>query len=158
MKRGARTRPCSQAQEEAQAHRHNRPEAYPSLAATSTVATRTDFSIGTPSQENRLLGRHTQIPERPLDPRVAQSRFSVAMRTAQLRKPEGQKDDQRLNLGRHGWPAGPAAVAVVFPRDQVSMPGQECLRAPDGSDLAKCLATQVLRLGRQPNALVVSKS
>jgi len=69
LKRGARTRPCSQAQEEAQAHRHNRPEAYPSLAATSTVATRTDFSIGTPSQENRLLGRHTQIPERPLDPR-----------------------------------------------------------------------------------------
>jgi hypothetical protein len=49
-------------------------------------------------------------------------------------------------------------VAVVFPRDQVSMPGQERVGAHDGADLAKCSATQVLRLGRQPNALVVRES
>ena len=32
LKRGARTRPCSQGQEEGQEHRHHRPAAYPSSA------------------------------------------------------------------------------------------------------------------------------
>src|SRR5712691_2237255 len=47
LERGARPCPCSQGQEEGQEHRHDRPEAYPSSAATPTAATRTDFSAGT---------------------------------------------------------------------------------------------------------------
>src|ERR1700704_4252847 len=38
------------------------------------------------------------------------------------------------------------------------MPGQERVGAHDRSDLAKCSATQVLRLGSQQNALVVRES
>ena len=47
LERGARTRPCSQSQDEGQEHRRHRSEAHPSSAATSTATTRTDFSVGT---------------------------------------------------------------------------------------------------------------
>ena len=47
LQRGARMRPRSQGQKKGQQHRHHGPEAYPSSAATSTAATRTDFSVGT---------------------------------------------------------------------------------------------------------------
>jgi hypothetical protein len=47
LERGARTRPCSEGQEERGEHRRHRPEAYPSSAATSTDATRTDVSAAT---------------------------------------------------------------------------------------------------------------
>ena len=47
-----------------QEHRHHRPEAYPSSAATSTAATRTDFSVGTALldlSERFPLGSRSQI-------------------------------------------------------------------------------------------------
>ena len=47
LQRGARMRPRSQGQEEGQECRHHRPAAYPSSTATSTVATRTEISVGT---------------------------------------------------------------------------------------------------------------
>jgi hypothetical protein len=47
LERGARPRPCAEGLEERDTHRHHRPEAYPASAATSTVATRTDFLVGT---------------------------------------------------------------------------------------------------------------
>ena len=55
-----------------------------------------------------------QICERSLDPRITPVTI-----------PSRHADDQLSNLGRHGWPAGPAPVmAVVFPSDQVPMPGE----------------------------------
>jgi hypothetical protein len=47
LKRSARTPPCAERLEEGDKRRHHRPEAYPALAATSTAATRTDFSVAT---------------------------------------------------------------------------------------------------------------
>jgi len=50
-----------------------------------------------------------------------------------------------------------AVVAVVFPGDEVPMPGEQGVRGHDRSDLAERSATQLLRRGGQPNALVVGK-
>src|SRR6266851_1586657 len=44
LERGARTRPCAEGLEERDKHRHHRPEAYPSSAATSTATTRTEYA------------------------------------------------------------------------------------------------------------------
>ena len=48
-------------------------------------------------------------------------------------------------------------VAVVFPGDEVPMPGEQGVRGHDRSDLAERSATQLLRLGGQPNALIIGK-
>jgi len=48
-------------------------------------------------------------------------------------------------------------LAVVFPSDQVPMPGEQGVRAHYGPDLPKRLPTEVLRLGGQSNALVVGE-
>jgi hypothetical protein len=89
-----------------------------------------------------------QIRERALNPRIA----PVAI----LRR---HADHQLPNLGHHRRPARPAVmVAVVFPRDELPMPGQEGIRAHDGSDLLEHPPPQVLRLGGQANALIVGEA
>jgi hypothetical protein len=63
LQRGARMRPRSQGQEEGREHRHHRPAAYPSSTATSTAATRTDISVGTPGEYFlRVAGRSPLHP------------------------------------------------------------------------------------------------
>jgi hypothetical protein len=49
-------------------------------------------------------------------------------------------------------------MAVVFPGDQVAMPGEQGVGAHKGSDLTENSPTQVLRLGRQSHALIVGES
>jgi hypothetical protein len=48
-------------------------------------------------------------------------------------------------------------LAVVLPGDEMPMPGEQGVRAHDRSDLTERSATQLLRLGGQPNALVVGE-
>jgi hypothetical protein len=89
-----------------------------------------------------------QIRERALNPRIA----PVAI----LRR---HADNQLPNLGHHRRPARPAAaVAVVFPGDELPMPCQEGIRAHDGSDLLEHSPPQVLRFGGQANALIVGEA
>jgi hypothetical protein len=68
LERGALTHPCSEGQEERDRHRHHRPEAYASSGATSTAATRTDFSVGTRAESalkawlaKRLAARFSEV-------------------------------------------------------------------------------------------------
>jgi hypothetical protein len=48
-------------------------------------------------------------------------------------------------------------MAVVLPGDELPMPGEQGLRAHDGFELLEHAAPQALRLGGQPNALVVGE-
>jgi hypothetical protein len=52
LERSPRTHECSEGREEREEHRRHRPEAHPPSAATSTAATRTDFSVET----GRIIG------------------------------------------------------------------------------------------------------
>src|SRR5262249_42628889 len=65
---------------------------------------------------------------------------------------------QLPNLGGRRWPSWPAALmAVVLPGDEMPMPGEQGVRAHDGFELLEHAVPQTLRLGGQPNALVVGE-
>jgi hypothetical protein len=48
-------------------------------------------------------------------------------------------------------------AAIVFVGDQLSMPGQQCLRNHDGCDLSQNPTTQFLRLYSKSPALVITE-
>jgi hypothetical protein len=89
-----------------------------------------------------------QVGERALNPGIAP--VAILGRHAH---------DQLPNLGHHGRPSGPAPLlAVVFPGDQVAMPGEQGVGAHNGSDLAENSPTQILCLGGQSHTLIVGES
>src|SRR6516162_10917443 len=65
---------------------------------------------------------------------------------------------QLPNLGDRRRPSGSAALmAVVLPRDEMPMPGEEGVGAHDRLELLEHAASQAFRLGRQSNALIVGE-
>ena len=88
-----------------------------------------------------------KIVERASDPRVAP--VSVL---------QGHSDDELTNLVHDLRPAGPAPIAaIVFPRDQVSMPAQERVRRHErfqGPGAPVCLGVLALAARRRRRASV----
>src|SRR5262249_59915740 len=59
----------------------------------------------------------------------------------------------------YGWPSRPTVLmAVVFPGDEVPMPGEQGIRTHDGSDLPEHLSPQDFSFGGQATALIVGEA
>src|SRR6516164_4489822 len=83
---------------------------------------------------------------------------SITTSTTLARQTRRHTHHQLPNLGDRRRPSGSAALmAVVLPRDEMPMPGEEGVGAHDRLELLEHAASQAFRLGRQSNALIVGE-
>ncbi len=129
MERGPRTRQCSERQEERAQHRGHGREGYPSPPATSTVATRTDFLVGTrldlPRTANagrRATARATWpccllLVDRNCCSRTPRSTRGRAVSPRQLSSEARHRRERRPTLSLRSAPCDDVCVAAVYGLD-----------------------------------------
>jgi hypothetical protein len=89
----------------------------------------------------------TQIPKRPLNPRIAPPRV--------LRR---HAENELANLAMHARSAGPPSPPGPLLRDQFTMPAQDRVRCRQSRDVPQGSSADLVSEHSQPPTLIVGQS